>query len=101
MMQRLRKILVFIGLLACVLLAWVAILAALAFTTKPGDALAFITWPGHEMAVVAATGGSYEPLGGVATLTRSDDSDFVRRLYGAGALLVIDARVIMACRSIL
>jgi hypothetical protein len=99
--RRVRKILVFIGLLFCVMAAWVAILAALAFTTKPGDALAFITWPGHEMAVVATTGGSYEPLGGIATLTRSGDPDFVRRLYGAGALLVIDARVIMACRSFL
>jgi hypothetical protein len=101
MRRRLQKVLVFLGLLVCVLAAWVAILVALAFTTKPGDALAFITWPGHEMAVIAAAGGSYEPLGGIAVLTRSDDPDFVRHLYGAGALIVLDARVIMACRSLL
>jgi len=100
-MRRLRRVLVFLGLLCLVLLAWVAILAGLAFTAKPGDALAFIAWPGRDMAVVAAAGGSYEPLGGIAVLTRSDDPDFVRRLYRAGALVVVDARVIMACRALL
>jgi hypothetical protein len=97
----LRRLLVFLALFLCVLIAWTGVLAGLAFTAKPGDALAFIAWPGEAVAVVGRAGGSYEALGGFATLTRSAEPDFVARLYRSGALLVVDARVVMACRGLL
>jgi hypothetical protein len=96
----LRRALKFAGMLAGVLAAWIAVLAGLAFTAAPGEALAFVAWPGRAVAVVGRAGGSYEPLGGGATLTRSAESGFVARLYRSGALLVIDARVVIACRGL-
>jgi hypothetical protein len=97
----LRKPLKFLAMLTGVIAAWVGILASLAFTAGPGNALAFVAWPGTEVAIVDRAGGSYERLGGFATLTRSAEPGFVARLYGSGALLVVDARVVLACRGLL
>lgn len=97
----LRRALKFAGMLAGVFAAWIGVLAGLAFTADPGAALAVVAWPGRAVAVVDRAGGSYEPLGGVATLTRAAEPGFVARLYRSGALLVIDARVVLACRSLL
>jgi hypothetical protein len=95
------KLLKFIAMLAVVLLAWTGVLLVLAFTAPAGQPLAIVTLPGRGLEVAAASGGSYESLGGPIIVTRSSEAGFVRRLYGAGALLVIDARVILACHSFL
>jgi hypothetical protein len=92
-------VLKFIGMLALVLLAWTGVLIGLSFAAAPGRPLAAVTLPGRGLDVVARAGGSYESFGGPLTITRSGEAGFVRRLYAAGALLVIDARVVSACRS--
>jgi hypothetical protein len=93
------KLLRFTGMLALALLAWIGILIGLAFTAGPGKPLAIVTLPGRGLEVVAAAGGSYESLGGPLVITRSAEAGFVRRLYGAGALIVIDARLVPSCRG--
>ncbi len=86
-------------MLALVLGVWVAVLAGMALFARPGDALAVVTWPGRGLDVVMQAEGSIESHGGTLILTRSKQPDFVARLYRAGALLVIDSRVVIACRN--
>jgi hypothetical protein len=95
------RFLKFIGMLALALLAWSGILLALTFTAPPGQPLAIVTLPGRGLDVVAAADGSFEGFGGPAVITRSKEAGFVRRLYAAGALMVIDARVVLACHNLL
>jgi hypothetical protein len=90
----------FIAMLALVLLAWSGVLLALTFTAPPGQPLAIVTLPGRALEVVAAADGSFEGFGGPAVITRSKEAGFVRRLYAAGALMVIDARIVLACHSL-
>jgi hypothetical protein len=95
------KILKFIGMLALALLSWAAVVVMLTFTAKPGQPLAVVTLPGRGLEVVAIADGSFEGRGGPLVITRSQETGFVRRLYRAGALLVIDARVVLACHDFL
>jgi hypothetical protein len=89
----------FIGMLALVLLAWTGVLIGLSFAAAPGQPLAVVTLPGRGLDVIARAGGSYESFGGPLAITRSGEAGLVRRLYAAGALLVIDARAVVACRG--
>jgi hypothetical protein len=89
----------FIAGAVLVLAAWTGILAGLALTMPPGTPLAVFA-PGHAMEIVAQTEGSFEGFGRSIAVTRSTESGLARRLYGAGALLVIDARVVMSCRAL-
>jgi hypothetical protein len=84
---------------AVVLGAWTAILAGLALTLPPGAPLAVFA-PGHALETVAAARGSFEGFGRIIAITRSAEPGLTRRVYGAGALLVINARVVMSCRSL-
>ena len=79
--------------------AWTAILAVIALTLPPAAPLAVLA-PGWALETVAAARGSFEGFGRSIAITRSTEPGFARRLYGAGALLVIDARVVMSCRSL-
>ena len=94
------KLLRFTGMLALAMLAWIGILVGLAFTAGPGKPLAIVTLPGRGLEVVAAAGGSYESMGGPLVITRSAEAGLVRRLYRAGALIVIDARLVLSCRGL-
>lgn len=82
-----------------VLTCWTAILAGIAFTLPPGAPLAVLA-PGHALETVAQARGSFEGFGRSIAVTRSAESGLTRRLYASGALLVIDARVVMSCRSV-
>lgn len=84
---------------AVVFAAWTAILAGLAFAMPPGTPLAVFA-PGHALETVARAHGSFESLGRSVAVTRSPETGFAGRLYGAGALLVIDARIVMSCRDL-
>lgn len=84
---------------ALVLAAWTAILAGLVFTMPPGTPLAVFA-PGHALETVAQAHGSFEAFGRSIAVTRSPEAGFAGRLYGAGALLVIDARIVMSCREL-
>ncbi|MGE0239362.1 MAG: hypothetical protein AB7F09_00430 [Parvibaculaceae bacterium] len=85
---------------ALVLVLWTMVLAGLAFTLPPGAPLAVFA-PGRALETVAAAHGSFEGFGRSIAVTRSTESGFAVRLYATGALLVIDARVVMSCRSLL
>lgn len=95
----LRRFLRFAAGAALVLAAWTAILAGIAFTLPPGAPLAVFA-PGHALETVAAARGSFEGFGRSIAITRSAEPGLAQRLYGSGALLVIDARVVMSCRSL-
>jgi hypothetical protein len=95
----LRRSLVFAGGAAIVLASWTTILACLALTLPPGAPLAVFA-PGHVLETVAQARGSFEGFGRSIAITRSTEPGLAHRLYAAGALLVIDARVVMSCRSL-
>jgi hypothetical protein len=84
---------------AIVLAAWTVILAGLALAMPPGTPLAVFA-PGHALETVARAHGSFEAFGRSIAVTRSPEAGFAGRLYGAGALLVIDARIVMSCREL-
>jgi hypothetical protein len=90
----------FLGGAALVLSIWTAILGLLAFAVEPGAPLAVFA-PGHAKEIAASAGGSLETFGDSVTVTRSAEPDYATRLYTAGALFVIDARVVMSCRGLL
>lgn len=95
-----RRVLRFLGGAALVLSIWTAILGTLVFAVEPGAPLAVFA-PGHAQEVAAKAGGSLEVFGTNVVVTRSAAPDYAMRLYEAGAFFVIDARVVMSCRSLL
>jgi hypothetical protein len=88
----------FAGGIAIVLTCWTAILAGLAFMLPPGAPLAVFA-PGHVLETVAQAQGSFEGFGRSIAVTRSTEPGLAQKLYASGALLVIDARVVMSCRA--
>jgi hypothetical protein len=98
MSMTIRRAIRFLGAAALVLSIWTAILGALAFAVEPGAPLAVFA-PGHAKEIAAIAGGSLETFGDSVAVTRSVEPHYAMRLYKAGALFVIDARVVMSCRS--
>ncbi len=98
MLGRLAKFLVGVTLILAV---WTAVLAGMAFFSAPGSNVAVFTSPGHAAETAVQAGGSLEEFSSMIAITRSDAPGFVGRLYGAGAFLVIDARVVAGCRAVL
>lgn len=96
-----RRLAKFIAAAVAVLAVWVVILAGMAFFSAPGSSVAIFTAPGQAAQTAVAAGGSLEEFSSMVAITRSDDPQFVSRLYGAGAFLVIDARVLAGCRAVL
>ena len=78
---------------AAVLGAWLAFSVAFAFVVPAGRSVAVIA----PAEVVAAAGGVLLKASGPILITRSDDPDFVQRLYAAGALLVLDVEDAGGC----
>lgn len=95
----LRRVLRFAAGAILVLALWTMILAGIAFTLPPGAPLAVFA-PGHALETVADAQGSFEGFGRSIAITRSAEPGFTQRLYASGALLVIDARVVMSCRAL-
>lgn len=89
----------FAGGAVIVLAAWTVIVAGLALAMPPGTPLAVLA-PGHALETVAEAQGSFESFGRNVAVTRSPETGFAQRLYGAGALLVVDARIVMSCRAL-
>jgi hypothetical protein len=80
-----------LGATGLVLGAWTAIAAALPFIMPPGRSVAVMGTSASSLNAVVAAGGSILRADGMVVIARSDDPQFVRRLYAAGALLVLDA----------
>lgn len=97
----LRRLARFVMWVVAVLVIWTAILAGMAFFNSPGSNVAAFTAPGRAADIAVEAGGSLEEFSSMIAITRSPETGFVSRLYGAGAFLVIDARVVSGCRAVL
>src|SRR3977135_670964 len=74
------------GALALGPCAWLAVVIALTFGSAPGKSMAIIGPPAETLAIIAKANGRVLAASNYVTLARSDDADFVARLYAAGAL---------------
>jgi hypothetical protein len=96
-----RKLLTWIALSALVLASWVALVGAATFATaQPDLSVAVIAPRGAAVEIAVTAGGRLVDAGNYVAIARSSEPGFVLRLYRAGALLVVDARVAEGCRGI-
>jgi hypothetical protein len=86
-----------IALTAC---GWFAVVVALTFASAPGKSMAIVGPQTQTLAAVARANGRILASNRYVTIARSDDSDFVARLYAAGALLVLDAEQTGGCTGL-
>jgi hypothetical protein len=75
---------------AALLLGWVGMLAAVALLRTEPRTVAVLGPPSHGLRVLAATDQPLIDVGPWAVTTRASGTDAVRRLYAAGAWLVIE-----------
>jgi hypothetical protein len=78
-----------LGTLA-LLAAWLALLAGVALLRSDARTIAVLGPPAHGLRVLAATDQPVVDFGPWAVTTRTSSPDAVRRLYAAGAWLVIE-----------
>jgi hypothetical protein len=88
------------GAIALVVLGWLAVVVALTFGSPPGKSMAIIGPPSQALAVIAKANGRILASNSYFTVARSDDADFVGRLYAAGALFVLDAEQAGGCSGL-
>ena len=79
---------------------WLAVVTALTFGSAPGKSMAVIGPPSQALAAIAKANGRILASNNYVTIARSDDADFVGRLYAAGALLVLDAEQAGGCSGL-
>jgi hypothetical protein len=88
------------GAIALVACGWFSIVIALTFVSAPGKSMAIIGPPAQALAAVVKANGHILSSNDYVTIARSDGSDFVTRLYAAGALLVLDAEQAGGCSGL-
>jgi hypothetical protein len=88
------------GAIALVACGWFAIVVALTFGSAPGKSMAIIGPPSQALAAVVMANGRILASNDYLTIARSDETDFVGRLYAAGALLVLDAEQAGGCSGL-
>jgi hypothetical protein len=88
------------GAIVLVLAGWLAVVVALTFGSAPGKSMAIVGPPSQALAVIAKANGRILASNNYVTIARSDDADFVGRLYAAGALLVLDAEQAGGCSGL-
>jgi hypothetical protein len=88
------------GAAALVVVGWLAVVVALTFGSTPGKSMAIVGPPSRALAAIAKANGRLIASNDYFTIARSDDADFVTRLYAAGALLVIDAEQAGGCSGL-
>lgn len=86
--------------IALVICGWLAVVVALTFGSAPGKSMAIIGSPAESLAIIAKANGRVLAANNYVTFARSDDPDFVTRLYAAGALLVLDAEQAGGCSGL-
>jgi hypothetical protein len=96
-LRQLRPIAGAVALMAC---GWLVVVIALTFGSAPGKSMAIIGPPAQALAIIAKANGRVLAASNYVTFARSDDSDFVARLYAAGALLVLDAEQAGGCSGL-
>lgn len=95
-----RRSLRWAGYAALVLLGWAAISLILPFIGGPGRLVAVVGEPRGSIASVVAAGGQLVEVRGNVVISRSTRSGYARRLYAAGAPLVLEGRVAAGCVSL-
>jgi hypothetical protein len=88
------------GAVALVIFGWLTAVIALTFGSAPGKSMAIIGLPTEALAIIAKANGRVLAASNYVTFARSDDADFVTRLYAAGALLVLDAEQAGGCSGL-
>ena len=88
------------GAIALVAAGWLAVVIALTFGSAPGKSMAIVGPTAQALAIVAKANGRILAANNYITIARSDDADFVARLYAAGALLVLDAEQAGGCSGL-
>src|SRR4051794_17845438 len=96
-LQTLRRI---AGAVALVASGWLVVIVVLTFGSAPGKSMAIIGPPSEAVAIIARANGRVLAANSYVTFARSDDAGFVGRLYGAGALLVLDAEQAGGCSGL-
>lgn len=76
---------------------WVLILLVMPFVGPAGRDVAVIGNSASAVRAIVAAGGRVIEVRRGATLARSDDPGFVRRLYADGARAVIEGRIAAGC----
>ena len=95
--RRLPRIAGAIALVAC---GWLIVIVALTFGSAPGKSIAIIGPQALALAAVVEANGRVLSSNDYVTIARSDEADFVTRLYAAGALLVLDAEQAGGCSGL-
>ncbi|HEX8622600.1 MAG TPA: hypothetical protein VF718_11585 [Allosphingosinicella sp.] len=85
------------GAAALVLAAWALVMVAMPFLGPPGRQVAVVGDTASALRAIAAAGGQVVEARRGAVLTRSDRPGFARRLYRAGAPLVLEGRIAAGC----
>jgi hypothetical protein len=98
--SRLRRLRRIAGAIVLVLSGWLVVMIALTFGSASGKSMAIIGPPARALAVIAKANGRVLAASNYVTFARSDDPDFVARLYAAGALLVLDAEQAGGCSGL-
>jgi len=98
--SRLRPFCRIAGAIGLVVGGWLVVMIALTFGSAPGKSMAVIGPPAQALAVVVRANGRILASNDYITIARSDDPDFVARLYAAGALLVLDAEQAGGCSGL-
>ena len=98
--SRLRPLHRIAGAVALVVCGWLAVVVALTFGSAPGKSMAIIGPPAQALGAIAKANGRVLAATNYVTFARSDDADFVARLYAAGALLVLDAEQAGGCSGL-
>ncbi len=83
-----------------VVCGWLAVVIALTFGSAPGKSMAIIGPQAQALAAVTKANGRILASNDYVTIARSDDSNFVARLYAAGVLLVLDAEQAGGCSGL-
>lgn len=82
---------------ALVVAGWLAVVLTLTFFSPAGRAMAIVGDPAQAFDAVSRANGRVLSAGRYVTIARSDEPDFVARLYAAGALMVLDAEQAGGC----
>lgn len=88
------------GAIALVVAGWLAVVVALTFGSATGKSMAIIGPPSQALAAISRANGRILASNDYFTIARSDEADFVARLYAAGALLVLDAEQAGGCTGL-
>jgi hypothetical protein len=88
------------GAIALVGGGWLAVVIGLTFASAPGKSMAIIGPPTQALAAIVKANGHVLASNSYVTIARSDDADFVARLYAAGALLVLDGDQTGGCTGL-